>query len=323
MRAGAKTPAARAAQRLLIGPWAHSPHIDSALAFGSIGQVQFGVHSWPTTLDVGGLHLRWYDRHLRDMDNGIETEAPINLFVMGTNVWREEHEWPLARTRYVAFFLHRAGRANSLRGDGLLTPEESAAGAERPDTYLYHPLAAVPTVGGQLCCSPTWSPSGVFDQRAVEERADVLVYTTPPLERPLEVTGPAKVVLYAASTAVDTDFTAKLVDVCPCGCARNLTDGIIRARYRNSPATETRLTPGQVEAYEIDLGATSNVFLPGHRIRLEIASSNFPRFDRNPNTGAPIAIETDVVPAMQTVFHDRERPSRLVLPVIEGGSSPT
>jgi uncharacterized protein len=174
----------------------------------------------------------------------------------------------------------------------------------------------VPTMGGGLCCNAVFSQGGSYDQRSVEAREDVLVYTSPPLEQELEVTGPLKVILHASSSATDTDFTAKLVDVHPCGMARNLNDGILRARYRNSMSEPELLTPGKITEFEIDLVATSNAFLPGHRIRVEISSSNFPRFDRNPNTGEQPGRSDRVVSALQTIHHSAQHPSRIILPVI-------
>ena len=233
---------------------------------------------------------------------------------MGVDHWRDEAEWPLARAVPTAYYLRGHGRANSRHGDGRL--ETIPPGAEPPDTYVYNPRDPAPTRGGGLCCSLVFTPGGPYDQRPVEERADVLVYTSRPLDRPLEVTGPITVTLWAASSAVDTDWTAKLVDVAPNGYAKNLTDGILRARYRHGADRSTPLTPGAVERYTIDLWASSNVFLRGHRIRAEISSSNFARFDRNPNTGRPAAAEADLQPAFQTVFHDAARPSHITLPVV-------
>ncbi len=207
-----------------------------------------------------------------------------------------------------------AARRIRLHGDGALSRESPAS--EPPDTYVYNPRNPVPTMGGGLCCSAVFSQGGAYDQRAVEAREDVLVYTTPPLDQPVEVTGPVKLILCASSSAPDTDWTAKLVDVAPCGYARNLTDGILRARYRHSMREGTPITPGEVVEYEVDLWATSNTFLAGHRIRLEVSSSNFPRFDRNPNTGELPGRSTEMVSALQTVFHSSKYSSRLILPVI-------
>ena len=197
---------------------------------------------------------------------------------MGENVWRDEQEWPLARTRYTSYYLRSQGQANSLHGDGrleLVGPED-----EPPDRFVYDPDDPVPTCGGNTLIIPM----GVQDQRQVETRQDVLVYTSAAVATPLEVTGPLVVKLFASSSAIDTDFTAKLVDVRPDGYAQNLADGILRTRYRASRMRPAFLTPDQVYELTIDLWATSHVFLPGHRIRLEISSSNFLHFDRNLNT---------------------------------------
>jgi hypothetical protein len=229
---------------------------------------------------------------------------------MGINQWRDEQEWPLARTRYEKYYLHSIGKANSLNGDGLLDtkPPEDEPG----DVFNYDPHNPVPTTGG---CNMT-IPAGPFDQRKVEERSDVLVYTTAPLKKPVEVTGPIHVILYASSSGFDTDFTAKLVDVCPDGTAWNLADGIIRTRYRNSSKKPELIEPGNIYKYDIDLWVTSNVFLPNHRIRLEISSSNFPRFDRNPNTGHPFGKDAEIIIAQQTIYHNFKNPSYVLLPII-------
>ena len=229
---------------------------------------------------------------------------------MGDNRWRDEQEWPLARTRYTPYYLGGGGRANTADGDGTLGP--AAPAEEPPDHFVYDPADPVPTRGGNTLILAM----GVMDQRPVEARADVLVYTSEVMTSGLEVTGPIVVTLYAASTAPDTDFTAKLVDVHPDGYARNLADGIVRARYRHSRTTPALLTAGEVTQFAIDLWATSHVFLPGHRIRLEISSSNFPRFDRNLNTGEDQATGTRWQTARQTIFHDARYPSHLMLPVI-------
>jgi putative CocE/NonD family hydrolase len=213
-----------------------------------------------------------------------------------------------------SFYFAGKGNANTLNGDGALTskPPHKAA----PDRYEFDPRNPVSTLGGAVCCNPKVFPWGPMDQRAVERRPDVLVFSTPPLTADLEVTGPVNVVLYASTSAPDTDFTAKLVDVFPTGEARNLTDGILRMRYRSSLEKSELAQPGEVYKVTIDAGVTSNVFLKGHRVRLEISSSNFPRFDRNPNTGRPIADETVLRKASQIIYHDREHPSHIVLPVI-------
>jgi putative CocE/NonD family hydrolase len=277
------------------------------------GELDFGARS---QLDLEGLELRWFDRWLRDERNGVEDEAPLRLFVMGANVWRDERDWPLARTDWQAWHLHSRGGAATLLGDGTLS--RTAPAVDEPaDTFTYHPDHPVPTTGGPNCCWPTLVPWGPYDQRDVEMRADVLCYTSEALVGDLEVTGPVRVVLWAATDGHDTDWTAKLVDVWPSGRAINLCDGIIRARFRDGFDRERLVEPGRVERYEIELMVTSNVFLAGHRIRVEISSSNFPRFDRNTNTGNEPGADGagDAVPADQQVFHDAARPSALVLPV--------
>jgi putative CocE/NonD family hydrolase len=260
------------------------------------------------------IQLRWFDYWLKDEDNGIVDEPPIRLFVMGENVWRSEHEWPLARTQYTAYYLHSGGAANTLQGDGTLDLVEPSD--EAVDTYVYDPRNPVPTHGGGLCCWQAALAPGAYDQREVEIRPDVLVYSSAQLEQDLEVTGPIEVHLWAATSARDTDFTAKLVDVYPCGYARNVQDGILRARYRASHEEEQLVIPGDVNEYAIDLSVTSNVFKAGHRIRLEISSSNYPRFDRNPNTGHPVGQDAELRTATQTILHDAAHPSHIVLPVI-------
>ncbi len=295
LRQHAATEAARTGQRLLIGPWTHnSPSIAQA------GEMNFGSVA---TLSMDDLQLRWFDYWLREVDNGIMDEPPVRLFVMGKG-WRDEQEWPLARTSYTPFYLHSGGRAQSLDGDGSLSQEPPAS--EPPDVYLYNPVNPVPTAGG----------GGVSDQRGVERRTDVLVYSTPPLRQAVEVTGPVTLVLYASSSAPDTDFTGKLVDVAPNGYARNLCDGILRVRYRNSPAGSELLEPGRLYQFTLDLLATSNLFQSGHQIRVEVSSSSFPRYDRNPNSGEDPATARSFLPAVQTVYHDADHPTHLLLPVI-------
>ena len=239
---------------------------------------------------------------------------------MGKNRWRGESEWPLARTRFTKYYLHSDGRANSRFGTGSLATTEPKA--EPPDGYIYDPATPVPTSGGSVCtaCAGTAeAESGALDQSEVETRGDVLVYTTPPLQTGVEVTGPLEVVLYVSSSAKDTDFTAKLVDVYPDGTAFNVQDGILRARYRQGMDRTVLLQPGEVYPVRIDLHATSNYFGPGHRIRLEVSSSNFPRFDRNLNTGGNNYDETAWVVARNTVHHSAKYPSHILLPLIPEG----
>ena len=233
---------------------------------------------------------------------------------MGTNQWRDEDDWPLARAHNTKYFLHSSGKANSATGDGNLTT--AAPRSDDPDQYVYDPQNPVPTIGGPLCCDAEHLEPGPRDQRAVEARADVLVYSTPSLTQDMEITGPIQLELFAKSSAVDTDFTAKLVDVWPNGFAQNLTEGIVRARYRNSASKPELMNPGETYKFTVDLWSTSNVFLRGHRLRLEIGSSNFPRFDRNLNTGQEAGAAGKAVPATNTIYHDAAHPSALILPVV-------
>ena len=306
LRRHAATEAARASQKLLIGPWAHLFPYTSPTSTGT-GDIDFGPAA---LIDLHEIQLRWFDHWLKGADTGILDEPPVKIFVMGENRWRDENEWPLARTRYEPYYLHSGGRANTASGDGTLDPRPPAD--EPTDHYVYDPRDPVPTRGGNTLILAM----GVQDQRPVEGRDDVLIYTSETLTSPLEITGPIAVTLHAASSAPDTDFTAKLVDVRADGYAQNLTDGISRARYRDSRAVATLLTPGAVCRFTIDLWATSHVFLPGHRIRVEISSSNFPRFDRNLNTGEDQATSTRSEPARQTIFHDSRYPSHILLPII-------
>jgi putative CocE/NonD family hydrolase len=308
LRRHGRTAAARQS-KLIIGPW---PHALSASP--RTGDIDFGAHS---QVDLEAMELRWLDYWLRGINNGIAAEPPLRLFVMGVNQWRDEDEWPLARTEWQPWHLHSGGAANTLRGDGVLAPDPP--GDAPPDRFVYDPRFPVPTTGGCTCCSPHIVPWGPYDQRGVEMRADVLCYTSAPLETDLEVTGPVRLILYAATDALDTDWTAKLVDVSPTGYAKNLCDGILRARCRESVTAPTLLEPGRVTEYTIDLGVTANVFRQGHALRLEVSSSNFPRFDRNPNTGHPFGLDAELRPAAQTVHHSRGYPSRLILPVIPPG----
>jgi hypothetical protein len=263
---------------------------------------------------------------LQGKQNQFATGKPVKIFVMGENTWRDEDNWPLERAKPTRYSLYSKGGANTASGNGRLVTEPdrfplSEANTfpirdERPDSYTYDPANPVPTVGGPLCCDPLHLPAGPRDQKEVETRPDVLVYSTPPLEQDLEVTGPVTLDLYAISSAVDTDFTAKLVDVWPNGFAQNLTEGILRASYRESTTVAKPIVPGKVYEYKIDMWSTSNVFLKGHQIRLEVSSSNFPRFDRNLNTGKSASTSAIFVKATNTILHDPAHPSALILPVV-------
>ncbi len=306
LQSRAMTPEARGGQKLLLGPWAHLFPYTAPIS-GGTGDIDFGPNA---AIELHHTQLRWFDYWLKGVDTGISEEAPIRLFVMGTNQWRDEYEWPLARTRYTPYHFHSQGKANSLNGDGGLSVEPPQD--EPADHYEYDPADPVPTCGGNTLIIPV----GVADQREVESRQDVLVYTGDPLGAPLEVTGPLKVILYASSSARDTDFTAKLVDVRSDGYAQNIADGILRARYRESLSNPSLMIPGESYEFTIDLWATSHVFLPGHRLRVEVSSSNFPRFDRNLNTGGDQATGTQFQTAQQIVLHNSKFRSHILLPVI-------
>jgi uncharacterized protein len=234
---------------------------------------------------------------------------------MGANEYRQEDDWPPPQARATKYFLHSNGKAHALRGDGSLST--AIPKSEPPDVYVYNPANPAPTVGGPLCCDGEHMEPGPRDQRPVENRDDVLVYSLGPLAQDFEVTGPVTGDLFVISSAVDTDFTAKLVDVGPDGFAQNLTEGILRMRYRASEEHPELINPGQIYEITVDLWATSNVFLRGHSLRLEISSSNFPRFDRNMNTGDEAGFARNFVPATNTILHDSQHPSALILPVIE------
>lgn len=314
LRAHAGNALARDNQQIIMGPWTH-PQAGSIYPPGTTnaGDRDFGLVS---LLDTKEIELAWFDHWLKGIDNGAEQAAPVKIFVMGADTWRDEQEWPLARTEWTPYYLHSGGSANTLHGDGSLSPTPPTD--EAVDSYNYDPLNPAPTSGGCNCCNPEIIPWGVFDQRPVEVRSDVLVYTTPPLEHDLEVTGPVVMHLFASTDGPDTDFTAKLVDVYPDGKAWNVCDGIIRGRYRNGRGPAELLTPGEIYEFAIDCWVTSNLFKAGHRIRVEISSSNFPRFDRNLNTGNPIADDDQPRIAHNRIYHDADHPSHILLPVIPG-----
>lgn len=279
--------------RLIIGPWGHAKSVKLP---NSNEEVPYRSQSVTQS-------IAWFDYVL-----GI-TNAPLNMpkvkiFVMGENRWRDENQWPLASTKYVPFYLHSNGKANTLNGDGFLSISSTNDKAEY-DAYIYDPTNPVPTAGGAMLSSR----AGIELQNTIEERKDVLVYTTKALPKKMEVTGPIKAILYVSTDAPSTDFTAKLVDVHPDGAAYNLSDGIVRQTYKASNGN----TPTKIE---IELWPTSNVFLKGHKIRLEVSSSNFPRYDRNLNTGEFIPTATKSKIASQIIFHSKKYPSQLILPVI-------
>jgi len=305
LKSEAGTETSRRGQRLRITVGGH------AGGGRKIGAVDFG-----DKLVLGGddAMLRWYDWLLKGEANGVDKEKPVKIFVMGKNEWREEEDWPLARAKATKYYLHSGGTANGLTGNGSLSAILPAE--EKPDQYVYDPSDAVPTIGGPLCCSALPTGIGPEDQRPAEARGDVLVYTTPAFGKDTEVTGPVSLDLYVSSSAVDTDFTGKLVDVWPDGFAQNLAEGILRLRYRNSQEKPELANPGETYHITVDLWATSNVFLAGHKLRLEVSSSNFPRFDRNLNTGEEQARATRMIKATNAIYHDKAHPSALLVPVV-------
>jgi putative CocE/NonD family hydrolase len=296
------TPEICTAQRLLMGPWGHSVNTTSVM-----GEVNFGPES---LIDLRGEEARWFDRWLKHSETETR-DAPVRIFVMGANRWRDEQEWPLARAVETHYYLRSGGQANSRFGDGRLSLEKSNVG-EPQDKYSYDPARPVPFI-----TEPTSSQiGGPDDYAAIEQRDDVLVYVTEPLVEDVEVTGPIRVVLYAASSAVDTDFTAKLIDVWPSGFRQRICDGMVRARFRAGMDKPLLIEAERVYEYTIDCWYTSQVFKQGHCIGLEISSSAFPKYDRNLNTGAALGKTTEMVIAHQRIYHDAEHLSRLVLPVV-------
>ena len=318
-------------QVLLMGPWTHG-----GWGASNAGNVDFGNHSF---INYNDLRLAWFDHFLKGMHTEVSDWSPVKIFVMGTGegdpnyqgrlhhsgYWRDEGDFPLPDTQFTPYYLHADGE--------LSTASPTADGS--PSRFSFDPRAPVPTIGGGISAANPLMDAGAFDQRGsarffgstdtlpLNARSDVLTFQTPPLENDVEVTGPITVKLHAASSARDTDFTAKLIDVCPLnddfpdGLAFNLTDSIIRARYRNGWETPELLEPGEVYEFTFQLYPTSNVFKKGHRIRLDISSSNWPRFDVNPNTGGDLGVERRFEIAEQTIYHESEHPSHVVLPIIE------
>lgn len=310
LRARAGTAEARSGQQLIIGPWDHMS------SDGAYPDRQFPMTSGALFTNLTQTYLDFYDRWVRGTTAASPSCAPVRIFVMGIDEWRDEQKWPLPDTTYVDYYLSSGRGANTARGDGRLSTAPPTT--ETSDNYTYDPADPAPTVGGRIDIYGTGRRSGPADQRVVEERADVLCFTSAVLHEPVEVTGHITLVLHVSSSAPDTDFTGKLVDVYPDGRALYLTDGIVRTRYRTSVCEPQLMEPGEIYELTIDLSVTSNVFLAGHRIRLEVSSSNYPRYDRNTNTGGMIAAErlADAVVATNTVLYGPSHASRLILPII-------
>lgn len=322
--------AKKSLQRLIVGPWTHGGQGQSFSGIAEFGQ--------SAAVDMNAFRERWFDRWLRGLENGVDREPPVRLFVMGGGdahktpegrlfvggAWRDEREWPLARTVYTPYYLH---------ADGTMA-RETQSGSPAPTRYAFDPRNPVPTIGGNVSSEGVLMPRGAQDQRCYPEhwlckdtmplsaRQDVVVFQTPPLQEDVEVTGRLVVKLWASSNAPDTDFTAKLVDVYPpnrdypSGVDLNVGDSIVRARYRESLKSAKLLTGDRPEEYTIEMYPTSLVFRRGHRIRLDISSSNFPRFDVNPNTGEPLNQNRRWKIADNAVYHDAQHPSRIILPII-------
>jgi len=296
---------ARGGQRLLVIVGGHAGDGPK------IGALDFGKDS---IFDEDETTIQWYDYLFKGARNEFFTGKPVSIFVLGANKLRQEDEWPLARAKNTRYFLRSTGAANGHTSRGSLSV--IAPAAEKPDQFIYDPSDPVQTIGGPLCCGALRTGIGPQDQRPAEARSDVLIYTTPAFSKETEITGPISLDLYVSSSAVDTDFTGMLVDVWPNGFAQNLTSGILRLRYRKSQESPQHAIPGEIYHITLDLLATSNVFLAGHKLRLEVSSSNFPRFDRNMNTGEEQAHATRMVKATNMVYHDKARPSALIVPVV-------
>jgi len=296
----ASAPGAVIGQRMIIGPWTHG-----SIGQRHIGEFDYGEHA---EIDLLEMHRRFFETLLGGEP---DVTPPVRLFVMGRNEWIFEHEWPLARTAYLPYYLHSAGNANSRAGDGVLST--ISPGEEPPDHFRYDPDDPVP-----YCVNFDWRQvGGPDDFSQIELRKDVLVYTGPALEESLLICGPLQVRLFAASSARDTDWTAKVLDVYPDGRAIRLNDGVVRARYRHGDDLEAFLTPGTVEEYLIDCWSTCIELPAQHRLRIEISSSAFGKVDVNLNGGGKIGREVHPVIAEQTVYHDRRRPSQLIVPVVK------
>ncbi|MDF1817995.1 MAG: CocE/NonD family hydrolase [Immundisolibacteraceae bacterium] len=293
---------ARNNTRIVIGPWSH------AMFMNMVGQVDFGFRSSGLFLDMKedltSLNLRWFDRWLKDEANGVDNEPRVKVFVQGINRWRDEEQWPPARCQITPWYLGNNATFS-------MFPDESGAG---PDSFVYDPEDPCPTCGGTLLMPSHYTP-GPVDQSPILGRRDLLVYTSDVLTEDLELAGPVTAQLYASTSAVDTDWVIKLCDLRPDGSTYNVCDGVIRASFQ-AHETGQSFSPGEVVKWNIDLLATAMVFQAGHRLRVIVSSSDFPRYDRNPNTGEQAVSAVKSVSALQRIFHDEQHPSQLLLPVV-------
>ena len=314
----ARTEDARKKTKLIVGPWSHQVSPWGREPMGENGEYQDRTFGRQGLWDIVDMHTHWYDQRLKGIDTGIDDEPPIKLFVMGQNEWRYENEWPLARTEWTKYYLH--GTGDSAGTGGWLSPDLAAID-ETADRFTYDPADPVPSWGAQYQSLDLCGPR---DRTAIEQRADVLTFTSAVLTQAVEVTGPVTATIWASSDTLDTDFTAALVDVEPAaedgeeGRPIILCEGIVRARFRNGTDNPEMMAPGEIYEFDIDMWDTSNLFEEGHRIRVEISSSNFPRYNRNLNSGNPIATDTEITVANQQVYHDSLHPSHITLPVIPG-----
>ena len=316
------THAARKGTKLIVGAYGHA---------GDSGTPTFGSDGGLGSLLTVESQLRFFDRYLKGLDNGYENDPTAQLYILvppdtgnkGSGFWMNADEYPLPGTEVQSLYLSSGGRANSSNGGGQLATDAPERRGASPDVFKYDPRNPVPTVGGNMCCNGVLLLAGARDQSQVETRNDVLVYTTEPLDKDLAVIGPVDVKLWARSTARDTDFTGKLVDVHLDGASHNVLDRIVRARFRDgSKLPPSLIEPGEAYEYTIPLGNAGTIFRRGHRIRLEISSSSFPHYDRNLNTGLTNEWTDKIEVATQTILHDEEHPSRLVLSIAPGVKAP-
>ncbi|MEO0399553.1 MAG: CocE/NonD family hydrolase [Pseudomonadota bacterium] len=309
MKSRSTTQISRDNQHLIMHPGVHCAHQSAFKNPLIVGARDMG----DARLPFKQVTRQWFDHWLKGKGE-LDDLPKVQAYEMGTNQWRTYREWPPANIRTRSYFLHSKEGANSLYGDGKLSM--TAPRRSRRDEFVYNPLAPAPTIGGAISYDGGGDASGPFDQRSVEVRNDVLVYTSEPLESALRIAGPPKVVLHVGSSAVDTDFTAKLVDVLPDGTALNISETIIRMRWRNGLDQSDMMTPNEVYEVELPLPSTHIALLPGHKLRLEVSSSSFPRFLRNLNTGGDNVTESETVVATNRVYHSRSMPSRIELPIL-------